>query len=199
MNADNLVSINCNRVNRNQFLDELTAMTAFSARQNIQNIQIRYLSCKFIGMAIYRAKSVPQKSPTSTDLRANEATKIFCVTRVVTDKRTTLSNQSVTWGQRLKVNSTDFVRRAGRYLVLVLRSHKTRLIDRLNSTFFAFAKSRIAFSLTIAHRLSKLRVYFGLFNRRAFFLLCVWTQYSCLLILFVNDMRKEGILNTACD
>jgi len=33
MNADNLMSINCNRIDRNQFLDELTVMTAFSARQ----------------------------------------------------------------------------------------------------------------------------------------------------------------------
>lgn len=31
MNADNFMSINCNRVNRNQFSDELTTMTASSA------------------------------------------------------------------------------------------------------------------------------------------------------------------------
>lgn len=75
MNADNLMSINCNRIYRNQFLDELTAITAFSARQFAKYTNSIFVS-QIYRMAIYRAKSVPQKSPTSTDLRSNEITKI---------------------------------------------------------------------------------------------------------------------------
>jgi len=115
-----------------------------------RKIQIRYLSRKFIGMAIYRAKSVPQKSPTPTDLRSNEATKIYV-----------LHALRLTRGQCCRVNqhrstiksyNADFTCR--RIFSVVLRSHKTRLIDRQSGTFLRLL-DEMKFELTITHRLSK--------------------------------------------
>lgn len=65
MNADNLMSINCNRVDRNQFLDELTAMTAFSARQ-----LAKYTNSIFVSQ-IYRNGNLSGKERASKITSSN--------------------------------------------------------------------------------------------------------------------------------
>lgn len=76
MNADNLMSIN--RVDRNQFSDELTAMTAFSAAAaayKIFKFDV-YLTNLRSGCS-HRAKGVPRKSPTSNRFAIQRGDKNF--------------------------------------------------------------------------------------------------------------------------
>lgn len=113
MNADNLMSINCNRVDRNQFLDELTGMTAFSARQ-----LAKYTNSIFVSQ-IYRNGNLSGKERASKIIRlrpiCDEATKIIVLRAL-----------QLTRGQRCRANQprlrstikvTAPILRADRYLV----------------------------------------------------------------------------------
>jgi len=73
MNANNLMSINCNRVDRNQFLDELTAMTAFSARQ-----LEKYTNLIFVSQIYWNGNLAGKEcaSKIADSNRSNEVTKI---------------------------------------------------------------------------------------------------------------------------
>ena len=87
------MSINCNRVDRNQFLDELTAVTAFSARQ-----LEKYTNLIFVSQ-IYWNGNLADKECASKIANSNRFTnqrgyKNLRVTCVTIDTRTILSSQS---------------------------------------------------------------------------------------------------------
>lgn len=101
MNADNLMSINCNRIYRNQFLDELTAITAFSAQQLAKYTNSIFVS-QIYRMAILSGKERASKIANFDRFAIQRGYKNLCVTHVAIDKRTMLSSQSVSLESTIK-------------------------------------------------------------------------------------------------